>query len=393
MRGVSSRLALRPAIGFVAALPFIMPTPVVAGSFLQTLGSSGVEPLLYMLFLWMLRARPFAFGALLAFGFLHREFTMYAVPALVLVELAAGGFVDAAHAQSEVLRRRPGSRWSGCHRRCQDALGRKVADPSGAASWAVFVFRAGPRCSNGLTYVFTDIWPVLRAGRAMPLGQLRDAQFSGRRVGRRRMDSGRGDAADARQARLAVARLSARRLRSPLPSTSRWSGAAPLAGYSLTCSYAFPVVRYFNLALLLPIGCFAAFMAWEPSARLRRAAIVVFVLWGAANFVDNVRVIRDAYVNPQPDPHRELTEFLLSHQIRYARADYWDAYVVDFLSRERVIVGSCGPVAHSRVRRSRRRTPRRGGDHRAHAVRRQMRVAAWCIQLPVTGPAQGAGDR
>ena len=48
--------------------------------------------------------------------------------------------------------------------------------------------------------------------------------------------------------------------------------------------------------------------------------------------------------NPQPDPHGELTEFLLSHQIRYARASYWDSYIVDFLSRERVIVASNGPV-------------------------------------------------
>ena len=85
MRGVSSRIGLRPAVGFVAALPFIVPTPVVAASFLQTLGSSGVEPILYVLFLWMLRKRPFAFGALLVFGFLHREFTMYAVPALVVI--------------------------------------------------------------------------------------------------------------------------------------------------------------------------------------------------------------------------------------------------------------------------------------------------------------------
>jgi hypothetical protein len=75
MRGVSSRLQLRPAIGFVAALPFIMPTPVVAGNFLQTLGTSGVEPLLYVLILWMLQTRPLAFGALLVFGYLHREFT------------------------------------------------------------------------------------------------------------------------------------------------------------------------------------------------------------------------------------------------------------------------------------------------------------------------------
>src|ERR1700681_340323 len=88
MRGVSSRLQLRPAVGFVAALPFIMPTPVVAGSFLQTLGSSGVEPLLYVLILWMLRSRPFAFGALLVFGILHREFTLYAIPALLVVQAA-----------------------------------------------------------------------------------------------------------------------------------------------------------------------------------------------------------------------------------------------------------------------------------------------------------------
>ena len=88
MRGVSTRLRLRPAVGFVAALPFIVPTPPVAGSLLQTLGASGVEPILYVLFLWMLRGRPFAFGALLAFGFLHREFTMYALPALVVLHAA-----------------------------------------------------------------------------------------------------------------------------------------------------------------------------------------------------------------------------------------------------------------------------------------------------------------
>src|SRR5207248_1018979 len=87
MRGISRRLGVRPAVGFVAALPFIVPTPVVAGSFLQTRGSSGVEPLLYVLVLWLLRGRPFAFGALCAFGFVHREFTLYALPALALIEL------------------------------------------------------------------------------------------------------------------------------------------------------------------------------------------------------------------------------------------------------------------------------------------------------------------
>ncbi len=167
-------------------------------------------------------------------------------------------------------------------------------------------------------------------------------------------------------------------------------GCCTLVGYGLTCSFAYPVFRYFNLAILLPIGCFAAFVAREPSARLRSAVIVIFVLWGTANFVDNVRVIREAYVNPQPDPHRELTDFLLGHQIRYARANYWDAYVVDFLSRERVIVGSWGP---SRIPEYEDRVD----EHRDATVNieRQpcegpLQVAGWCIQLPTNRPGEGA---
>ena len=48
MRSLRGRIGLRPAVGFFAALPFTMPTPVVAGSFLGALGSTGVEPLLYL---------------------------------------------------------------------------------------------------------------------------------------------------------------------------------------------------------------------------------------------------------------------------------------------------------------------------------------------------------
>jgi hypothetical protein len=58
IRLLITNLTLRPAVAFVAALPFIVPTPVVAANFLQS-----VEPFLYILILWVLRDRPFAFGA------------------------------------------------------------------------------------------------------------------------------------------------------------------------------------------------------------------------------------------------------------------------------------------------------------------------------------------
>ena len=42
-----------------------------------------IEPLFYALLLWLLRRRAVAFGLLFAFGFLQREFTLFAVLAIV----------------------------------------------------------------------------------------------------------------------------------------------------------------------------------------------------------------------------------------------------------------------------------------------------------------------
>src|SRR5205085_5838893 len=88
------------------------------------------------------------------------------------------------------------------------------------------------------------------------------------------------------------------RLRREEPSTAfgvylALVGSCALGGYLLACGVAFdanPIVRYLNIGLLLPVGCCAVFMAREPSARLRAAAVVVFVLWGAADAADNLRV-------------------------------------------------------------------------------------------------------
>ena len=205
MRGISSRLHLRPAIGFVAALPFIMPTPVIAGSFLQTLGSSGVEPLLYVLILWMLRSRPFAFGALLAFGFLHREFTMYALPALALVELADGSAWTGGHRQAGAQGRRGFARRLADHRprrKCILSGSSLILQAQQLGSFACL--DRGPRLPSGFDSCSTRNWPVLSGGTDDAARPLRDAQFRGRRFSRRRMDCGRDDAGDAGEARLAV---------------------------------------------------------------------------------------------------------------------------------------------------------------------------------------------
>src|SRR3984893_7016453 len=76
-----------------------------------------------------------------------------------------------------------------------------------------------------------------------------------------------------------------------------WVGAFTACAYPLSCNvilHAPPLLRYLLLALLLPVGLFAAFMQRERSRALRTAAAGVFALWGAVNLWDNVRLIGEA---------------------------------------------------------------------------------------------------
>jgi hypothetical protein len=122
-------------------------------------------------------------------------------------------------------------------------------------------------------------------------------------------------------------------------------------------------------------------MRLEGSRVFRAAASGVFILWAAANFVDNLRLIQASVKEPPSNEHRVLADYLVNHYIEYAHAIYWDAYAVDFLARERVIVASADLV----------RIPdyqRRVDEHAANAYNlpripcRGEQVASWCIQPP-----------
>ena len=93
---IARRLGLRPLVAFVAVLPFVIPAPVAAAQLLETAGAC-IEPFVYVLLLWHFRRQPLVFGAVLAVGFLHREFTIFALPALVIVEAASGELWDRAN--------------------------------------------------------------------------------------------------------------------------------------------------------------------------------------------------------------------------------------------------------------------------------------------------------
>jgi hypothetical protein len=106
------------------------------------------------------------------------------------------------------------------------------------------------------------------------------------------------------------------------------------------------------------------------------------VLWGAVNLWDNLRLIREAVHDPPGSEHRVLVDYLLQQRIRYARAIYWDAYMVDFLSGERIVTASVDVIRIPEYQKL-------VDEHAGAAVNLERlpcsgsrRVASWCVTEP-----------
>lgn len=378
-------LRVRPALAFAAALPFIMPSPGAANALLEVAGAC-IEPFVYVLALWALRRRPLPFGLVLAIAYLHREFTIFAVPALLLADwrewtssvrdsvrrwaLVAAGFAVV---------------WI--------TVGILKLALAGAGIGLQFASLRGQMClmwddlvqhSQALV---TEALPALLGLVPMPLSAFRmttalvAGSFSMYRI-------------VAIAAVVFAIRMLAtwRRAAGPEPPARAgfgaylaWVGVFTACAYPLSCNVALhapPLLRYLLLALLIPVGLVAVFVSRERSPLWRGAIAAVLVVWAAMNFADNIRLIEMARADPPVSEHRILTDYLLAHHIRYARAIYWDAYVIDFLSRERVTVASTDLI----------RIPEYQEEVDAHAADAVMlqrvpcsgneRVASWCIQKP-----------
>jgi hypothetical protein len=158
-----------------------------------------------------------------------------------------------------------------------------------------------------------------------------------------------------------------------------------VCAYPLSCNTMLggpPLLRYLLFGLLIPVGLFSTFMARETSPTLRTLLAAVFVLWAAVNLFDNARLVAAAVRNPPVNEHRLLINYLTSHHIRYARADYWDAYAVDFLSRERVTVASTGVVRVPEYQKQVDEHAQYAVDILRQPCTGYATVASWCIQRP-----------
>jgi hypothetical protein len=100
------------------------------------------------------------------------------------------------------------------------------------------------------------------------------------------------------------------------------------------------LLRYTLLALFVPVGATAWLFVRAPSRIWRLSAFACVALWALSSAVGHLRVIDEYARHRPPSPYRALATFLEEQGVRYARAPYWTAYHLDFLTRERVTVAS-----------------------------------------------------
>jgi hypothetical protein len=120
-------------------------------------------------------------------------------------------------------------------------------------------------------------------------------------------------------------------------------GLMSVAMYAIARPSEQMIDRYFVLVLIAPVGIVAWFLAVEPRALLRKAMTGVVLVWAAASGADHAAHLWK-YMNGVPNEIRSLADTLVGLNIKVAKAPYWRAYKLTYLTGERVKVASSDVV-------------------------------------------------
>jgi hypothetical protein len=346
---------LTPRAAFIASLFFLL-APIIAASRLVEAQGANVEPFLYTLLLWLTRANPLAFGVIGGIGFTHREFTAYAIMAIVVLELWHGAFFRRSNLGAKAI---VFAEVIGIALIVRLLMGHAdLLGPGTAGTLGSEVLNGQPRfwlsrvCWNPAALVPNLRW----------LGQENLAALFGFRVGplsdyvRSSLMAGHAWAFVALVALLMTAGIAAILGRSSHDIHARSDGVPDVAfpayivlvGLQAVIVYAFlgclvqdrALVRYTLLALLIPVGLMAWLLQHGRPPVVRGVAVVAVLAWAAASLTDHARLLAEYLHHPPRDEYRDFASFLEHEGIRYGEAPYWTAYQIDFLTDERVTLGS-----------------------------------------------------
>jgi hypothetical protein len=352
------QVGLTRPLAMAASMFFLLPPPVTASRLMEA--GAGVEPFLYALVLWIVRGRPVAFGLVAGVGIMHREFTAFAVVAILLLELRRGQLLapqnlrDKLFAIAEIVAIALVVGWFQADAPVYGPGTSRL--PAGGDRGGHLAFLLSRVCWSAaaiparLQWLFTHNLSLLFGWRRLPLSMFVNTSVVGGHAWVVVPLAVLPCAAAAavlshRSSDVAVTPQGGDRAVLPgrdFPAYLALVGLQTLALYALvTCGMQDEMlVRYTLLALLLAVAAAALAFAPDVPRRIKAVALAAIVAWTAAAGIDNARVLGEYLRRPPPDDYRDLADFLEREGIRYARGPYWTAYRIDFLTNERVIVGS-----------------------------------------------------
>jgi hypothetical protein len=356
-----------------ATLFFVLAAPITAAHYLTANGGN-VEPCLYILVLWTLRRRPVPLGLALGIGFLNREFTIYGIAALLALEAAARTlFTRARLRQYAITFATAAAVWIGVlvlrHYSSAAGPGTSTADLANTLASNNLLQVAERLCFDpraialGAGRLLTVHAPELFGLEPQPL-----TDFGIESVTRQGLP---GSAwLLLLVAGLPIVRLAFMRRRLPrTPDVDFCAYLVAVAVFSLAGYVAgrcgvidFYTMRYELLSVLGMCGLAAWYLRTERSRPLRILWTASAVIVLAVSAVAHVRLAAEYATAPLEPLKQELIRALDARGVRYAYADYWTAYYVTFMTRERIIVASTAVVKV--------RTHNREVDaHRGEAIR------------------------
>jgi hypothetical protein len=336
----------------LASLPFVLPAPGTAAVFLDASGGS-LEPLFYVLLIWVTRRRPLWCGLVFGIGFLNREFTVYGLAALLCLEA-----VDRRLFTREGLLRF--ARIAGVAAVVWVAVQglKAVSSGSGPGTTVADTFTrsnnlvelAGRTCISpvkaaaGAGRLFSVHWPAILGTGVLPL-----AAFS--IESRVSQGLARSSWLPAAIVLLAAAGIWLAPRAAPGVDPPRFAHYLVLAAVFSVAGYlagrcgevSFYSMRYDMLSVLGMAGLAGWFLSVRAAKPLRAAWLAAFAAWLTILAAPHVRFAAE-YVTNRPVPaKRALIDVLEAQGIRYGTADYWLAYYIDFMTDERMIFASDAP--------------------------------------------------
>ena len=103
-------------------------------------------------------------------------------------------------------------------------------------------------------------------------------------------------------------------------------------------------MRYSLLAVFAATGLTACYLKIETSRRWKGLVLGVVFIWAVVATVGHARLLDEYAGDTKINTRRVLADYLVSQNVRFGSADFWDTYATVFFAEEQVILRSTSVV-------------------------------------------------